>query len=359
MKQGQLTVCRLRCALLFSLLACLPIAAQSRNDARPLPMAPQEMQPSRPDQAADQRPPLKTTSPSPYLIESLIDINEEIDLKQIWRMLNLAPPTAAAYRCDGDCEAETFDIATSDEDHKKAIALRISYENRHFYQYLIFKQMAADSLQEGAWKLLGNINCFDQRDAPPSHRIEHGDGRTWLVIKESWKHGPGLFAYGEVWHELQERGLTRVLSYPVEGQDQSCQRQPRRSYQALLLRHDLENGTYTIPIQFMIAYDIDTCGPRDASFSLFSKGPKAYYVWNVEKGRFVLDEARSGITEKQVASFADAQPLSDEAFVEANFHELANIATSGDARRKAWLRNFLTRVQNMPRKADLQRLLEQ
>jgi hypothetical protein len=359
MKQGQLTMWRLRFALLFSLLACLPIAAQSRNDAGRLPIAPQEMHLSQPDKAAGQRPLLKTTSPSPYLIESLIDINEEIDLKQIWQMLNLAPPTAEAYRCDGDCEAETFDIATGDEDHKKTVALRISYENRHFYQYLIFKQIAADSLQEGAWKLLGNINCFDQQEASPSHRIEQGDGRTWLVIKESRRHGAGMLAYGEAWYEIQESLLKPVLSYPVEGRDPACKRQLRRSYKAFVLRHDLDNGTYTIPIQFLIAYDIDTCGPRDSSLSLFAKGQKAYYVWNAEKGRFVLDEARSGVTEKQIASFADAQGFSDEAFVEDNFHELANIATNGDAQRKVWLRKFLTRLQNTQRKADLQRLLEQ
>jgi hypothetical protein len=322
-------------------------------------MAPQELQLSQSDKPADARVSLGMATPSPYLLESLIDINEEIDLKRIWQMLNVAPPTAEAYRCDGDCEAETFDIATGDEDHPKTVALRISYENRHFYQYLIFKQMASDSLQEGGWMLLGNINCFDQRDAPPRHRIEHGEGRTWLVIKELWKHGAGGLAYGEVWHELQERALMRVLSYPVEGQDRPCQRQPRRSYKTFVMRHDLENGTYTIPIQFLIAYDMDTCGPRDTPLSLFSKGPKAYYVWQAEKGRFVLDEARSGVSEKQLASIADAQPLSDERFVEDNFSELADIATHGDARRKAWLRDFLTSVQNMPRKTDLRRLLQQ
>jgi len=356
-KLGLLTTCRRRSALLISLLACLPIAAQNRN--HDLGLASQARQPRQADQSAADHPLSKTASPSPYLIETLIDINEDIDLKQIWQKLNLAPPSAASYKCNGDCEAEIFDIVASDENHKKTVALRISYEKGHFYQYLVFKQRAVEAAQEGAWELLGNIDCFDQRDGPPGQRIEQGDGRTWLVIKELWRHGSALATYGEVWVELQERALKRVLSYPVEGHDQPCQGQLGRSYQSLLLRHDLDNGTYTIPIQFMIAYEIANCDRPAASLALFSKGAKAYYVWNAEKGRFVLDEGRSDVTEKQIASFSGAQGFSDAAFVEDNFQELAGIAAGGDARRKTWLKTFLAGIPNTPRKADLQRRLQQ
>jgi hypothetical protein len=357
-KQGRLALCRRRFALLFGLLICLPVAAQNKNEARPLPIAPQEKQPRQPDQPADERALPKTETPSPYLIESLLDINEAIDLKRIWQMLNLAPP-AGSYRCEGNCEAETFDIATGDEDHKKTVALRISYENSHFYQYLIFRQASSDSPRQGEWQLLGNVDCFDQQAAPPAHRVEQGDGRTWLVIKASWKHESGTLAYGDVWYEIQESALKRVLSYPVEGHDGTCQRQPRRSYKAFLLRHDMDNGKYTIPIQFMIAYDMADCARPDAPLSLFAKGRKAYYVWDTRQGRFILDEARSEVTEQQIASFSGAQPFSHAAFVEDNFRELADLARSGDARRKAWLRDFLIGTPGTPRQADLQRLLQQ
>src|SRR5689334_20109602 len=202
-RPGQFAICRRRGALLISLLICLPIAAQSRGEASDWPLASQASQSHQPNRPADERTRLNPASPSPYLIETLIEIHENIDLKQIWQMLNLAPPSAAAYRCNGDCEAEIFDIAESDENHKKTVALRISYENRHFYQYLVFKQRASDASQEGAWELLGNIDCFDQVDAPPSLRVEQGDGRTWLVIKELWKHGAVLATYGDVWVEIQ------------------------------------------------------------------------------------------------------------------------------------------------------------
>jgi hypothetical protein len=345
-KQRRLTLCRLGSALLFSLLAGLPLAAQETRQRQP-------------DPPADERAMQKTAPPSPYLIETLIDINEEIDLKRIWQMLDIAPPTAGAYRCDGGCEADTFDIATSGEDHKRMVALKISHKNGHFYEYLIFKQADSGAREEGAWRLLGKIDCFDQRDGSPGHRVEQGDGRTWLVIKEAWGQRAGPVVYGEAWHEIQDNAVKRVLAYPVEGHDAACRNQPGASFKSMLLRHDLENGTYTIPVQFMVAYEVEACGSRDAALPLFAKGLKARYVWNAAQGRFVLDEARSDVTAGQVARFAYAQPFSDAAFVEDNFHELAEIATSGDARRKAWLRNFLGSMPDTPRVADLRRLLQQ
>ena len=47
---------------------------------------------------------------SPYLIEWFIDMNENVDLKQIWRLLKIELSADMSYRCKGDCEAETFDI---------------------------------------------------------------------------------------------------------------------------------------------------------------------------------------------------------------------------------------------------------
>ena len=332
-------------ALLFSLLAGLLSAAQ-------------ETQQRRPDPPADQRAVQKTAPPSPYLIETLIDINEGIDLRRIWQMLDIAPPTGDAYRCDGGCEADTFDIPISGEDHKGAVALKIFYENGHFYQYLIFKQVTTAS-QEGAWRLLGKIDCLDQRDGPPGERIEQGDGRTWLVIKESWGRRAGPVVRGEAWHEIQDDAVKRVLAYPVEGHNAECQSQPGSSFKAMLLRHDPENGTYTIPIQFMVAYEVTACSSRDAALPLFAKGLKGYYVWNAAQGRFTLDEARSDVTERQIAQFSYAQPFSEAVFVEDNFRELADIASNGDARRKGWLQNFLSRAQTTPRVADLRRRLQQ
>ncbi|HJQ25640.1 MAG TPA: hypothetical protein VKA60_17090 [Blastocatellia bacterium] len=314
------------CALLCVLAVALPLAAQNQN-------APQ-----------------KAAPPSPYLIETLIDINEQLDLKQVWRVLDIKPPTDADYHCRGGCEAETFDIETGEG---KTVALKITHQSANFYQYLLFRQTSA-----GGWKLLGTVACFDQRYGPPAHRIEHGDGRTWMVVRELAGRGMGMVAYEEGWNEIRDDEVKEVLSYPVEGRNQPCLQYLGHSYKAMVLRHGHENGTYTIPVQFMIAYNISTCDPADTSPSLFAKGQKAFFVWNAAKDEFVLDERRSEVTEKQLDSAYTLEGASSEAFVEDNFAELAEVATRGDARRKAWLKNFLSRLQSTPHKAELLRLLQ-
>ena len=358
-KQGQMTIYRGGFVLLFNLMACLVVAAQRRDNGFVLPLLSDQPQQHQSEKSAVAPAPPKTDSPSPYRIEWLIDINDAIDLRQIWQMLNLQPPDSGSYKCSGTCEAETFELATTDAYQQKTVALRISYETRHFYQYLIFKQTGSESFNPGQWKLLGKIDCFDQQNAPPGHRLERGDQRCWLVIKAGSTHGREADAYSEVWYEIQASGLRRVLTYPVEGHFRLCQEQVGRSYKSFMLRHDMENGVYTIPIQLMIAYDINGCNRPDEALSLFARGQKIYYVWSAKKEQFVLDEARSETTQKQIDQIYDAQPLSDDAFVEANFQELAGIARSSDARRKAWLKNFVTRLQNITRQAELQRLLQQ
>lgn len=346
-------------AFLFSLIACVALAPQSRGATLGSPLLREATPQHRAEKNGPARTPPRAEAPSPYRIEWLVDINDEIDLKQVWQMLNLAPPGGGSYRCGGHCEAETFDLATADAYQQKTVALRLSYDIDHFYQYLIFKQTGPESPRPGEWQLLGSIDCFDQQNAPPAHRLERGDQRAWLVIKESLPHGPGTVAYREVWYELQAGGLKRVLAYPVEGSIRACRGQIGRSYKSLLLRHDMENGAYTIPVQLMIAYEAGGCNRRDDSLALFAKGQKIYYVWQPDAGQFVLDEARSELSQKQIDRLYDAQRLSDEAFVEDNFEDLVGIAKSGDAGHKAWLKSFAAGLQHSARRAELLRLLQQ
>ncbi len=111
---------------------------------------------------------------SPYLIEWFIDMNENVDLKQIWALLKIEITADMSYRCKGDCEAETFDI-----DVGRTVALRISYKDGKSHQYLFFKRAKSDSTDE-AWQLIGNIPAY----GPPEYRIEKGDDRTWVLMKE-------------------------------------------------------------------------------------------------------------------------------------------------------------------------------
>jgi len=310
---------------------------------------------NKPAASAQERAMLKPQTLSPYLIEWLLDINEDADLKQIWRMLKLEISGDVPSRCRGDCNTETFDIDTGSE-QGKTVALKIAFESADFYQYLIFRKAQPGSSEE--WKFIGNIDSTNQRYGSPQHRIESGDNRTWLVIRELWGRGSGLVAYGEVWNEIKDTGVKEVLMYPVQGENTPCPNHLGRSYKSLLLRHDLENGVYTVPIQFMVSYNISECSKPGNSLDLFTKGQKAFFVWDGGKEQFVLDKTRSDITETEISSVYNMEGLSREKFIEFNFNELLEIAKTGGLDQKEWLRKFLTEAPDTRQKLALQKAFE-
>lgn len=226
---------------------------------------------NKPGGSVNESAPSETGSPSPYLIEWYIDVNENIDLKQIWKLLKIGIPDGVSYRCRGNCSAETFDISTIDEEQGETVALKISLEDSDFYQYLIFR-MTKTALSRGQWKLVGVIDSRGTRDAPPTHRIESADNRSWFVIRELRGKGSATLAYGDVWYQVGEGSVKQVLSYPVEGHSTTCQKHRGHSYKSVLLRYGMDNGTYTVPLQFLIAYEIPGCGGANAPRALFAKG---------------------------------------------------------------------------------------
>lgn len=299
---------------------------------------------------------LKAESISPYLIEWFLDINEDADLREIWRLLKTDIPKDISYNCGGGCSAETFDIDTADKGPGKTVALSISFPGEQFYQFLIFRRTNDDSGKE-EWKLIGNIDSIYQKYGAPKHRLESGDDRTWFVVSELWGSGTQVLAYGDVWYEIGGNKVRRVLSYPVEGHHDPCQSLPGRSYKSLLLRHGLENGAYTVPIQFLISYNISDCRKGNSSPPLFTRSQKATFVWDNAKDQFILDSARSDITEREITSICDG--LGYERFVEDNFDDLSKIAGGGDSNKKAWLKQFLTRVPESRFKTVLTKTLRQ
>ncbi len=280
---------------------------------------------------------------SPYLIEWFMDMNENVDLKQIWALLKIEISADMSYRCKGDCEAETFDVDL------RTVALKISYKDGNFHQYLFFKRAKSDSTDE-AWQFIGNIPAH----GPPEYRIEKGDDRTWFLLKEL----RGREVYAEVWYEIKEKEVREVLSYPIQGQSVFCQNNLTRTYKTLLFRHDFENGIYTVPIQFILTYHITDCNKKEGA-RLFAKGQKAYYVWDDGKQHFVLDKSRSEVTEEELNSVYSNERLSGEKMIEHNFAELSKIAKAGDPEQKRWLRVFLNSVKDGPQKLALQQALKE
>jgi hypothetical protein len=81
-----------------------------------------------------------------------------------------------------------------------------------------------------------------------------------------------------------------------------------------------------VPVQLIVSYNISDCEKDKDPPPLFAKGQKAYYVWNDEKGRFVLDTSRSDLTEKELEAVYNPGGLTHEKFLEYNLSELLEIA---------------------------------
>lgn len=343
--------------ILFSLLAWLPGRAVSNEFGARVQSASQKPQQNQSSPPADERTTAMLRSLSPQLIEWFIDANEDVDLQHIWRLLKIDVANGARSKCNGDCSAETFDIELTDEQSTRAVALRISFKDGDYYQYLIFK--SAGSTEAAGWRFIGSFDTNGQQDSPPRHRVERGSNRVWLVIREMLGSSPEAKAYAETWYEIKESTVNKVLRYPVEGRNESCQNKVDRSYKSLLLRHELENGAYTIPIQFLISYEVPDCGKGGYPLSLFAKAQRAYYVWDSNREQFLLDASRSELTEAEINSVYSIADLVNEQFVEYNFDKLSGLARGGDAKQKNWLKQFLTMLKDGARKTALQEILQQ
>jgi hypothetical protein len=205
--------------------------------------------------------------------------------------------------------------------------------------------------------LIGNINSQRQEYEPPRHRIESGENRTWFVVIELRSRGSGIAGYDESWYEITKDKVNEVLSYPARGHDIPCSGYLGRSYTSLLLRHGSLNGAYTVPIQFLISYNISDCEKGTNSPLLFTKDQLAYFVWSEAQGRFVLDAARSGVTEDELDSAYSPVGLSRKRFLALYPNELLGLARDGEPNQKAWLTRFLEDVEEGPAKTRLQRAL--
>jgi len=350
----------MRCALPFilflGLLVPLPSRANHLSACFRSETSSQRSGQNQLGQSSEDRAVLHLEALSPYLIEWYIDLNEDADLAPIWHLLKLEAPDKGSYKCDGTCSAETFALQMDSEGRGDTIALQISFKKGDFYQYLLFRKVKTAAPKE-EWRFIGNVDSRGQRYAPPQYRIESGDNRTWFVLRELWGAGSGSRVAGESWYEIKESGLKRVLSYPVEGHQMLCQHYLGRSYKSVLLRHELDNGVYTVPVQFLVTYNLSECGRGNHPLALFGKGQKVYYVWDGKKEQFVLDASRSEITENQIRSLYSLGDFSKDAFLEDNYQELYDLAKMGSKEQIEWLKQFLNALPDSSRKIALLNLL--
>lgn len=327
------------------LLALAPFPCQQKGEQ------------NQPAASGPDKPAALLRSLSPYVIEWLIDVNEEVDLRQVWQSLKLDAPPDLPYRCGPDCSAETFDVVSGEQAGAKIVALRIAFDDGAHYQYLLFKEPGRDSAERG-WDMLGAVSARGSRFDPPAHRIEAGDNRTWLVIKDLRSSSPATAHSNEAWYDLKVTGLKPVLSFPARGEHKPCREALGRSFKTIIVRHELENGVYTIPIQFLVSYNISDCEKGKLSHGLFAKGRMAYYVWEASRERFILDKARSEITEREILSLTSGEMPSGAQFAESNYDELMTIARGNDKKQRGWLQRFLLTVEDGPRKMALRQALE-
>jgi hypothetical protein len=318
--------------------------------------SPQNQQQDTSPQPTDERVAAMLKSFSPQLIELLVDANPDIDLEHIFRLLKIDALKSAPGKCNSGCSAETFDIEVPGEQSVKTTALRISFDGGKQYQYLIFKSGGPN--RSAGWRFIGSFETGHQMEGPPRHRIESGNNRSWLVIRESLARSPSAKAFLETWHEIKENSVKRVLRYPVEGRVETCSTRTGRSFKSLLLRHELESGVYTIPVQFFVSFDILDCDKAGNEATLFTKSRRAFFIWDSDRKQFRFDHSRSELNEAEMESVYGLSELSNREFVEHNFDEISAIARSKNAEQKNWLRQFLTMLEEGPRKSALLKMLQ-
>lgn len=297
------------------------------------------------------RDPKQSGTLSPYDIARYINENENADIRQIWRWLGLnITSTDLSYKCNGNCEADTFVINYWGG---KAIAAKISYTGGDYYQYLIFKNARPG---ENTWRFLGHFDSSGQRYGSPEHRVETWHKKSWIVIKELWGRGSGFVLYGEKWYQIDDTAIKKVFAYPASGHVSSYLEKRGRETGSMLLDVEDSNGTLSIKIQFSVSYNFGD----DPVQQLFFKEQHGYFRWDSKSKKFVFDSSRSQVTESELDKvFGYDESMDEKDFVEYNYQELLEMATRGNEIQKGWLSRYLDNVPDSPQKSALRQALEQ
>jgi hypothetical protein len=290
---------------------------------------------------------LQIKSLSPHEIENCLNKNREIDLRELWSLLNIKQDTDFPERCGnryGLCKTEKIVVEESGDD----VILKLTIADAS--RYLHFRRIEKYPVfSEDKWKFVGHVDSLYQQYAPPEQRIINGNNKTYLVVRELWGRGTGVGLYGERWYELSEQPPKEMLSYPVEGHDVQGQAFDRVFESGVSQR--LANGSYIVEVQFSIFYGVEK------ESAIFSKKQKACYVRDSEAEKFSLSKTCSNVSEEELEAVYNFDSMNEEGVLEYNFGELEKIAMYGKPEQKEWLENYLSRIGESPKREALQKLL--
>lgn len=293
---------------------------------------------------------------SPSTIKRYVDEREgrHISLQHFWDALGIESESWKQYVA---CQADIFSLGTSDSPgHEVLLRLYDSYQRAA--RLAVFKPLSIAKDGHAGWRVLDYFDYYDQKDYPPQHRVHNEAGRRWLALRFIKDRGAGVAIFNDTWYEIEEDGVVEVLSYPSDGYVGMYLFKlfVVQMFETQLLDIRVKDGSIRIELEFSVSYEFD--GGKSEAI-LFEKKQKAAFVRQNGAQTFVLDEAVSQLTAKELNAVYRHESLKEEDFLKYNYASFARIASGKNMERREWLEGFLEGCTDTPEKKALRQRLSQ
>ncbi len=205
---------------------------------------------------------------------------------------------------------------------------------------------------DGGWKFAGVATAVLYDDFPRRHEVTRVDGNPFLIISNDLSQvGGGFSQRVEDWYDLTLPRLEPVFSFTAEASLDNYGNLIGRQ-----IRATANPAGDTIDVTLNIAFTWTGRNLGEATLD-------GVYTRKPGEKRFNLSSASSLIPLSASVSTTDFEALAgkgpaDEAAFAYAFAGLQSIAQGSDAEAKGWLRLFLNRIQDSPRKHLLLELLD-
>jgi hypothetical protein len=295
---------------------------------------------------------------SPYEIKRLIDANARdakrqptvLPLEPIWEQLHISLPDGDYFQteCNGNCEADIFKLELDGKSGMETL-LRVGIPAASYF-YLVFKQTGAQSAS-GGWTLMGDTATGWR--SLPSHRVEKCGTARWLVIDSTTGLGSGYHTETEDWYEFDDDGMHTVLSYQTKHFAMPWAATPGLQRETKVLKITCNNEATTIVLLSSASYK----GEKE-SLRLWTNKRRVAFVRKAGARPFTFDPLRSEMSAQELdTDYGEGVGITDAEFLKYNYRQLAEIAAGRDAKRKAWLLEFLNTCDDGPVKESLRKAL--